>query len=76
MSDLAKLLEAAKARVDAMTPAERAEMHQAQRESWVRGMCTPCEHGELDFEECRFCRGLVYSTPATSGTSPNGDRHG
>jgi hypothetical protein len=73
MSDLAKLLEAAKARVDAMTPIERAEMHQAQRESWARGMCTPCEHGELDFEECRFCRGLVYSSPSTNGAHPGGN---
>jgi hypothetical protein len=64
-TDLYQMLKQAKARVDAMTPTERAEMHQAQRESWVRGMCTPCEHGELDFEECRFCRGLIYSTDTT-----------
>lgn len=56
MADLQRLFALAKARVDAMTPAERAEMHQAQRESWVRGMCTPCEHGELDFEQCQECR--------------------
>ncbi|WP_313194647.1 hypothetical protein [Shinella zoogloeoides] len=56
MSDLAKLMEQTKARIDSMTDTERAEMHRAQRESWVRGMCTPCEHGELDFEQCQECR--------------------
>lgn len=44
----------------AMPPAERAELEgrerQAQRESWVRGMTTPCEHGVLDFEQCGECR--------------------
>lgn len=35
-----------------MTPAEIQE----QRESWVRGMCTPCEHGVVDFEQCVDCR--------------------
>jgi len=29
---------------------------QAQRESWVKGMTTPCEHGVLDFETCADCR--------------------
>lgn len=29
---------------------------QAQRESWVRGMTTPCEHGRLDYEQCPECR--------------------
>ena len=29
----------------------------AQRESWVRAMTTPCEHGVLDFEQCGECRG-------------------
>lgn len=36
-----------------MTPAE-IEM---QRQSWVRGMTTRCEHGELDFEQCPKCMG-------------------
>jgi len=35
-----------------MTPAEI----EAQSQSWVRGMTTPCEHGELDFEQCPQCR--------------------
>lgn len=36
-----------------MTPAEI----DAQRQSFVRGMTTPCEHGVLDFEQCPDCRG-------------------
>jgi hypothetical protein len=36
-----------------MTPAEI----EAQRQSWVRGMTSRCEHGELDFEQCPDCRG-------------------
>lgn len=43
----------------AMPPDERAKLereeYQAQRESWVRGMSTPCEHGMLDFEQCGDC---------------------
>lgn len=35
--DLDKLLAEARAKVEAMTPEERAEMHEAQRRSWVRG---------------------------------------
>jgi hypothetical protein len=31
------MIRRAVAAVEAMTPAQRAEMHQAQRESWVRG---------------------------------------
>lgn len=42
----------------AMPPAERAELERrelaAQRESWVRGM-GPCEHGNLDWEQCPDC---------------------
>jgi hypothetical protein len=44
----------------ALPPEERAELErrerQAQRESWIRGMTTPCEHGVLDFEQCGECR--------------------
>ena len=29
---------------------------EAQRQSWVRGMTTPCEHGVMDFETCPKCR--------------------
>ncbi len=60
MSDLQTreqmLIDAAKKRVDAMTPVEREEMWRKQRESFVRAMTTPCEHGELDFEQCEKCR--------------------
>lgn len=56
MSNIAKLAAAAKARVDAMTPEQQKAHWQAQRESWVRGMTTPCEHGVLDFEQCGECR--------------------
>lgn len=34
-----------------MTPGEI----EAQRQSFIRGMTTPCEHGELDFEQCPQC---------------------
>jgi hypothetical protein len=46
----------AAARVAAMTPKQREEMWRKQRESWVRAFSTPCEHGELDFEQCPECR--------------------
>lgn len=57
--DIPALLAAHKARLDAMSPAER-EAHlaaeiKAQRESWVRGMA-PCEHGDPDWETCPQCR--------------------
>ena len=35
-----------------MTPEE----YEAQRQSWVRGMTQPCEHGVVDFEQCPDCR--------------------
>ncbi len=60
MSDLQTreqmLINAAKKRVEAMTLVEREEMWRKQRESFVRSMTTPCEHGELDFEQCAKCR--------------------
>lgn len=44
----------------AMPAEERRELErlerQGQRESWVRSMTTPCEHGVLDFEQCGDCR--------------------
>lgn len=56
-----EMLAAIKRKRAAMPPAERAELErrerQAQRESFVRGMTTPCEHGVLDFEQCGDCRG-------------------
>lgn len=53
---LKRLLAAAKAQIKKMSEAEVDAMLAAQRESWVRGMTTPCEHGVLDFEQCRDCR--------------------
>jgi hypothetical protein len=55
MSDISEIIEKAKQRLAAMTPAERTEMYQAQRESWARSM-TPCEHGVRDWEDCPDCR--------------------
>ena len=58
---IAEMLVAIEAKRAAMPPAERARLEAeeriAQRESWIRGMTTPCEHGVLDFETCPQCRG-------------------
>ncbi len=55
--ELAAALSRAKDWWDNASPDERAEMKAAQRESYIRGMTTPCEHGVLDFEQCSDCRG-------------------
>ena len=52
------------ARIRNAPPMTDAEI-QAQRESWVRGMTTPCEHGVVDFEQCPDCRGLSSMEPET-----------
>lgn len=39
-----------------MTEDQKAKMREAQKQSFVRGMTTPCEHGALDFEHCDKCR--------------------
>lgn len=39
------------------TPEQKAEMHEAQRQSWLRS-CEPCEHGARDWETCPECRSL------------------
>jgi hypothetical protein len=57
MTDLGELIKQAVARLEAMTPLEREVHWKAQRESFVRAMNTPCEHGQLDFEQCDQCRG-------------------
>lgn len=54
---LEELLAKAKDRVSKMSPEEYQAMMDAQRASFVRGMTTRCEHGELDFEQCPKCRG-------------------
>lgn len=56
MTDIAKLLAEANARVASMSPEEREAVWEAQRQSWIRAMATPCEHGELDWEDCQLCR--------------------
>ena len=48
---LEEMLEAAQ--IHQMTPPEI----EAQRQSFARGMSARYEHGELDFEQCRECRG-------------------
>jgi hypothetical protein len=55
--DLTGLLARAKAAYDALTPEQKAEHDEAQRQSWVRGMMARCEHGVVDFEQCPKCRG-------------------
>lgn len=54
--DLLKLAADAFARFRALPPKERARLKRLQRESFIRGMTTPCEHGILDFEQCGDCR--------------------
>lgn len=54
--DLKAAADAAHARLAAMTPEDQAAHWQAQREIFVRAMCTPCEHGMLDYEQCPKCR--------------------
>lgn len=46
---LDELLDASQ--IHQMTPVEI----DAQRQSWLRAFTTPCEHGELDFEQCPEC---------------------
>jgi hypothetical protein len=53
--ELEAALVMAKAKVAAMSPAEREAMLAEQRRSFVRAMA-PCEHGVLDWETCPDCR--------------------
>lgn len=52
-----QLLVEAKAKYEALSPEEKTKADQAQKESFVRAMTTPCEHGVLDFEDCHECWG-------------------
>ena len=52
---LRSLLIAAHERTLAMTPEQKAEMYEAQRQSFIRAMA-PCEHGDPDWETCAQCR--------------------
>lgn len=55
--ELKELVKKAQAKYDAMTPEQKKEHDEAQRQSWVKGMTARCEHGILDFEQCPKCRG-------------------
>lgn len=50
-----QLLDESAERVRLMTPKQLAQMHEAQRQSYVRSVL-PCEHGVADFEDCLACR--------------------
>lgn len=54
--ELQAALDRARAWMATATPEQIEAMQIEQRKSWVRGMTTPCEHGELDFEQCGECR--------------------
>lgn len=54
--EILSLIDRAKALDAAMSTEDREAMYAAQRESFVRGMATPCEHGAIDFEQCEECR--------------------
>ena len=80
-AELIELLEKSKARYDAMSPKQKAEMHRQQAESWARAFA-PCEHGVRDWEECAQCRAefraLEAKDPAnghhlSSGRSEGGE---
>lgn len=66
IAGLDRLLAEAKRQVAAMTPKQYGEMIARQRESFVRAMTTPCEHGELDFEQCPECRATSQPAPLYS----------
>lgn len=55
-NELDKLLEQAKQRMARMSPEARRAMYEEQKKSLARALSTPCEHGELDFEQCPACR--------------------
>lgn len=55
-NELDKLLEQAKRHLARMSPEDRRKMYEEQKQSFVRALTTPCEHGVLDFETCPKCR--------------------
>ena len=57
-NELDKLLEQAKYHMARMSPEDRRAMYEEQKLSLARAFSTPCEHGELDFEQCPKCRGV------------------
>ena len=54
-AELRILIDKAQAKFKALSPEEQKNHREAQRESFVRGVTTPCEHGVLDFEQCGEC---------------------
>ena len=54
--ELNERIKLANERYERMSPEDQAKHWEAQRQSFVRGMTTPCEHGVLDFETCPHCR--------------------
>jgi hypothetical protein len=60
MTDFRKMLDEIEAHRASLPPEVRAKLEaderEAQRQSLVRAMLQPCEHGVLDFEDCGDCR--------------------
>lgn len=54
--DLLELMRKSGEALKALSAEQQAAMLQNQRESWVRAN-RPCEHGNIDFEQCPECRG-------------------
>lgn len=55
--ELDRLIEKSKQQLAGMSPKELEKLREEQKQSFVRGFTTPCEHGKLDFEQCPKCRG-------------------
>lgn len=58
--ELQALAERAMEAFHAMSPAQQAAHHAAQRESFIRAFA-PCEHGDPDWETCPQCRDHLLS---------------
>ena len=74
--DKPETFEAAVARAmdayNAMTAEQQSAMWKAQRESFIRGMSTPCEHGALDFEQCPGCNAGAQERIAATARHSSG----
>lgn len=62
--ELNELIKRANEQLQRMSPEDQAKHWEAQRQSFVRGMTTPCEHGILDFETCPHCRAAASEPSA------------
>lgn len=56
--ELDALIVSAREFYENMSREQRAEMYEAQRQSWLRS-CEPCEHGVRDWETCPECGATV-----------------